>query len=314
MQHSNSILSALKQNIAKVVVGKDDVVELLLTALLCEGHILIEDVPGVGKTTLCSALARSLSCSFKRIQFTPDITPSDITGYTVPSITGEMQYRPGAILSQIVLADEINRTSPKTQSALLEVMEERQVTVDGVTYPLARPFMVLATQNPVDFVGTYPLPEAQMDRFFMRIAIGYPTVEDEMDILARYCGASAPMQTLSAVCSAEDVLSMQQQVKGTYASPEVRAYVAAICAATRSTPYLTLGASTRAAIALVRAAQGNALLCGRDYIIPEDVQRMAAPVLCHRFVLSADARMRGYTEQQVLSELMGGVRIPVRLK
>ena len=193
-------------------------------------------------------------------------------------------------------------------------MEERQVTVDGVTYPLARPFMVLATQNPVDFVGTYPLPEAQMDRFFMRISIGYPTVEDEMDILARYCGASAPMQTLSAVCSAEDVLSMQQQVKGTYASPEVRAYVAAICAATRNTPYLTLGASTRAAIALVRAAQGNALLCGRDYIIPEDVQRMAAPVLCHRFVLSADARMRGYTEQQVLSELMGGVRIPVRLK
>ena len=314
MQHSNAILSALKQNIAKVVVGKDDVVELLLTALLCEGHILIEDVPGVGKTTLCSALARSLSCSFKRIQFTPDITPSDITGYTVPSITGEMQYRPGAILSQIVLADEINRTSPKTQSALLEVMEERQVTVDGVTYPLARPFMVLATQNPVDFVGTYPLPEAQMDRFFMRIAIGYPTVEDEMDILARYCGASAPMQTLSAVCSAQDVLSMQQQVKGTYASPEVRAYVAAICAATRSTPYLTLGASTRAAIALVRAAQGNALLCGRDSIIPEDVQRMAAPVLCHRFVLSADARMRGYTEQQVLAELMGGVRIPVRLK
>ena len=309
-----SIVYTLQQNIRRVIVGKDEAIELALIALLCKGHVLIEDVPGVGKTTLVAALARSLSCSFKRIQFTPDITPSDITGYTVPSITGEMQYRPGAILSQIVLADEINRTSPKTQSALLEVMEERQVTVDGVTYPLARPFMVLATQNPVDFVGTYPLPEAQMDRFFMRISIGYPTVEDEMDILARYCGASAPMQTLSAVCSAEDVLSMQQQVKGTYASPEVRAYVAAICAATRNTPYLTLGASTRAAIALVRAAQGNALLCGRDYIIPEDVQRMAAPVLCHRFVLSADARMRGYTEQQVLSELMGGVRIPVRLK
>jgi len=314
MQHSNAILSALKQNIAKVVVGKEDVVELLLTALLCEGHILIEDVPGVGKTTLCSALARSLSCSFKRIQFTPDITPSDITGYTVPSMTGEMQYRPGAIMSQIVLADEINRTSPKTQSALLEVMEERQVTVDGVTYPLARPFMVLATQNPVDFVGTYPLPEAQMDRFFMRISIGYPSVEDEMDILARYCGASAPMQSISAVCSSEDVLSMQQQVKNTYASPEVRAYIASICAATRNSPYLTLGASTRAAIALVRASQGNALLCSRDYIIPEDVQRMAAPVFCHRFVLSADARMRGYTEQQVLAEIMNGVRVPVRLK
>ena len=314
MQYSNAIVAALKENIARVVVGKNDVVELLLTALLCEGHVLIEDVPGVGKTTLCSALARSLSCSFKRIQFTPDITPSDITGYTVPSLTGEMQYRPGAIFSQIVLADEINRTSSKTQSALLEVMEERQVTVDGVTYPLSRPFMVLATQNPVDFVGTYPLPEAQMDRFFMRIAIGYPSVEDEMEILARYCGASSPMQAIGAVCSTEDVLAMQHQVKSIYASPEVRAYIAAICAATRACPSLTLGASTRAAIALVRASQGNALLCGRDYIIPEDVQRMAVPVLCHRFVLSADARMRGLSEQQVLLELMAGVRIPVRLK
>ncbi len=314
MQHSNAIVSALKQSIAQVVVGKDDVVELLLTALLCDGHVLIEDVPGVGKTTLCSALARSLSCSFKRIQFTPDITPSDITGFTMPSLTGEMQYRPGAVMSQIVLADEINRTSPKTQSALLEVMEEHQVTVDGVTYSLPRPFMVLATQNPVDFVGTYPLPEAQMDRFFMRISIGYPTLEDEMDILERYCGAVSPMQTIGAVCSSEDVLSMQRQVKDTYASPEVRKYVAAICAATRQSAYLTLGASTRAAIALVRAAQGNALLCGRDYIIPEDVQRMAAPVLCHRFVLSADARMRGYTERQVLSEIIAGVRIPVKIR
>ena len=314
MQSSNRIVTALKQNIARVVVGKEDVVELLLTALLCEGHVLIEDVPGVGKTTLCSALARSLSCSFKRIQFTPDITPSDITGYTVPSLTGEMQYRPGAIFSQIVLADEINRTSPKTQSALLEVMEERQVTVDGVTYPLSRPFLVLATQNPVDFVGTYPLPEAQMDRFFMRIAIGYPTLEDEMDILERYCGESTPMQSLAPVCSAEDVLAMQQEVKQVYCSREVRGYIASICAATRATPMLTLGASTRAAIALVHAAQASALLCGRDYIIPEDVQRMAASVLCHRFVLSADARMRGFTSQQALGELMAGVQIPVRLK
>ena len=314
MQHSNAILSALKQNIAKVVVGKEDVVELLLTALLCEGHILIEDVPGVGKTTLCSALARSLSCSFKRIQFTPDITPSDITGYTVPSMTGEMQYRPGAILSQIVLADEINRTSPKTQSALLEVMEEKQVTVDGVTYPLSRPFMVLATQNPVDFVGTYPLPEAQMDRFFMRINLGYPSRQDEMEILDRYCQGVTPMQTLSAVCTSEDVLAMQQQVKTIYCAKEVRAYVAALCASTRDTPYLALGASTRAAIALVRAAQASALLCGRDYIIPEDVQRMAHSVLCHRFVLSAEARMRGYTAEAVLSELMNGVRIPGKSK
>ena len=309
-----SIVYTLQQNIRRVIVGKDEAIELALIALLCKGHVLIEDVPGVGKTTLVAALARSLSCSFKRIQFTPDITPSDITGYTVPSITGEMQYRPGAILSQIVLADEINRTSPKTQSALLEVMEERQVTVDGVTYPLARPFMVLATQNPVDFVGTYPLPEAQMDRFFMRIAIGYPTLEDEMDILERYCGESTPMQSLAPVCSAEDVLAMQQEVKQVYCSREVRGYIASICAATRATPMLTLGASTRAAIALVHAAQASALLCGRDYIIPEDVQRMAASVLCHRFVLSADARMRGFTSQQALGELMAGVQIPVRLK
>ena len=314
MQTSHSVVSALKQNIARAVVGKDEVVELLLTALLCEGHVLIEDVPGVGKTTLCSALARSLSCSFRRIQFTPDVTPSDITGFTMPSLSGEMQFRPGAIMSQIVLADEINRTSPKTQSALLEVMEERQVTVDGVTYPLSRPFMVLATQNPVDFVGTYPLPEAQMDRFFMRISIGYPSVEDEMDILDRYCGESSPMTSLGAVCTAEDVLAMQQQAKQIYCARELRAYVASICAATRESDYLTLGASTRAAIALLRASQGSALLCGRDYVIPEDVQRMAPSVLCHRFVLSADARMRGYTARQVLSELMADVRVPVRLK
>ena len=311
---SSAIVSQLKQNIARVVVGKDEAVELLLISLLCEGHVLIEDVPGVGKTTLASALARSLSCSFRRIQFTPDITPSDITGYTMPSLNGEMQFRPGAIMSQIVLADEINRTSPKTQSALLEVMEERQVTVDGVTYPLARPFMVLATQNPVDFVGTYPLPEAQMDRFFMRIAIGYPSVQDEMEILERYSAGVSPMQQIGAVCSAQDIIAMQQQVGTVYTSREVRAYVAAICAATRGTPYLTHGASTRAAIALVRAAQANALLCGRDYIIPEDVQRMAPHVVCHRFVLSAEARMRDLSPQRVLSELLSGVRIPVKLK
>ena len=315
MLYSNQVVSQLKQNIARVVVGKDEAVELLLISLLCEGHVLIEDVPGVGKTTLASALARSLSCSFRRIQFTPDITPSDITGFTMPSLNGgEMQFRPGAIMSQIVLADEINRTSPKTQSALLEVMEERQVTVDGVTYPLARPFMVLATQNPVDFVGTYPLPEAQMDRFFMRIAIGYPSVDDEMEILERYSAGVNPMQQIGAVCSAQDVIAMQQQVGTVYTSREVRAYVAGICAATRGTPYLTLGASTRAAIALVRAAQANALLCGRDYIIPEDVQRMAPHVLCHRFVLSAEARMRDFSAQHVLAELLPGVRIPVKLK
>ena len=314
MLNFSAIVGALKQSIATAVVGKEEAVELLLISLLCEGHVLIEDVPGVGKTTLASALARSLSCSFKRIQFTPDITPSDITGFTMPSITGEMTYRPGAVMSQIVLADEINRTSPKTQSALLEVMEERQATVDGVTYALPRPFMVLATQNPVDFVGTYPLPEAQMDRFFMRINLGYPSQKDEMEILDRYCQGENPMHAISPVCSAEDVIAMAQQVKTIYCSKEVRAYVAALCAATRQTPYLTLGASTRAAIALVRAAQASAMLCGRDYIIPEDVQRMAESVLCHRFVLSAEARMRGYSAAKVLGEIMAGVRVGGRGK
>ena len=210
-----SIVYTLQQNIRRVIVGKDEAIELALIALLCKGHVLIEDVPGVGKTTLVAALARSLSCSFKRIQFTPDVTPSDITGFTMPSLqTGEMEYKSGAVMSQIVLADEINRTSPRTQSSLLEVMEEGQVTVDGVTHPLPRPFMVLATQNPVDFVGTYPLPEAQMDRFFLRITIGYPSIEEEMDVLERYSGQASPLSSLQSVCGAGDVVAMQELVGG----------------------------------------------------------------------------------------------------
>ena len=314
MQHSNAVLSALKQNIARVVVGKDDVVELLLTALLCEGHVLIEDVPGVGKTTLCSALARSLSCSFKRIQFTPDVMPSDITGFTLPSLqTGEMEFKPGAVMSQIVLADEINRTSPKTQSSLLEVMEEGQVTVDGVTHALPRPFMVLATQNPVDFVGTYPLPEAQMDRFFLRISIGYPSIEEEMDVLERYSGQVSPLQTLSPVCGAGDVIAMQELVGTVYCSREVRSYVAQIAACTRSHPSLLLGVSPRGAIALIRAAQACAVLAGRDYILPDDVKRMALPVLSHRLILTPEARMKGQSAQKILLSLLSSVPVPVKL-
>ncbi len=305
----------LLREVEGTVIGQKALVESILTGILADGHVLLEGLPGLAKTTAVKAFADAVSLDFKRIQFTPDLLPADLLGTTIYNAKeAKFETRKGPLFTNLVLADEINRAPSKVQSALLEAMQERHITIGDETFKLDEPFLVLATQNPVDFVGTYPLPEAQMDRFFMRISIGYPTVEDEMDILARYCGASAPMQTLSAVCSAEDVLSMQQQVKSTYASPEVRAYVAAICAATRNTPYLTLGASTRAAIALVRAAQGNALLCGRDYIIPEDVQRMAAPVLCHRFVLSADARMRGYTEQQVLLELMRDVRIPVRHK
>ena len=309
-----SIVYTLQQNIRRVIVGKDEAIELALIALLCKGHVLIEDVPGVGKTTLVAALARSLSCSFKRIQFTPDVTPSDITGFTMPSLqTGEMEYKSGAVMSQIVLADEINRTSPKTQSSLLEVMEEGQVTVDGVTHPLPRPFMVLATQNPVDFVGTYPLPEAQMDRFFLRISIGYPTVEQEMDVLERYSGQVKPMATLTPVCSAQDIIALQQMVTTIYCAPEVRAYVAQLAAATRQDPALQLGASTRAAIALIHGAQACALLDGRDFTLPEDVQHMLLPVFSHRLLPNPEARMKGITAEQVLMNILQNVAVPLKV-
>ena len=305
------LVYALQQNIRKVIVGKDEAIELILIALICKGHVLIEDVPGVGKTTLVSALAKSLQCSFKRIQFTPDVTPSDVTGFTMISLkSGEMEFKPGAVMSQIVLADEINRTSPKTQSSLLEVMEEGQVTVDGVTHPLPRPFMVLATQNPVDFVGTYPLPEAQMDRFFLRIAIGYPTVEEEMDVLERYTGTVPPMQTLSPICGGEQIIALQEQLGTVYASREARNYVANIVAITRNHPSLQLGASPRGAIALLRAAQACALLSGRDYVLPDDIRQMALPVLSHRLVLMPEARMKGISAETVLSQLLETVPVP----
>ena len=305
------LVYALQQNIRRVIVGKDDAIELLLIALVCRGHVLIEDVPGVGKTTLASALAKSLQCSFKRIQFTPDVTPSDVTGFTMVSLkTGEMEFKPGAVMSQIVLADEINRTSPKTQSSLLEVMEEGQVTVDGVTHPLPRPFMVLATQNPVVFVGTYPLPEAQMDRFFLRISIGYPSPEEEMDMLERYTGQITPMQTLAPVCGGPEIIALQEQLGTVYASPEARSYVAALVSMTRNHPSLQLGASPRGSIALLRAAQACALLAGRDYVLPDDIRRMALPVLSHRLILTPEARMKGVSAQQVLSQLIDTVPVP----
>lgn len=313
MMHTG--VDSILHEVRKVIVGKDDVLEKILMTILSGGHVLLDDVPGTGKTTTALAFSRALGLQYGRIQFTPDVLPSDIVGFSLyRRDTGTFTYQPGAVMTNLLLADEINRTSSKTQSALLEVMEERQVTVDGVTYPLARPFMVLATQNPVDFVGTYPLPEAQMDRFFMRVSIGYPSLQDEMDILDRYCGEQKPMESVVPVCSAEDVIAMQQTVKTVYCSKEVRAYIAAICAATRNTPLLSLGASTRAAIALIHAAQANAMLCGRDYIIPEDVQHLAPSVLCHRLSLSAEARMRGYTNEQAFAEVLSAVRIPVRLK
>ena len=314
MQPMQKIVQMLKQNIGLVVVGKDEAIELMLVALICRGHVLIEDVPGVGKTTLASSLARSLDCSFKRIQFTPDITPSDITGFSIVNMkTGDLEYHPGLIMSQIVLADEINRTSPKTQSSLLEVMEEGQVTVDGITYRMPSPFIVLATQNPVDFVGTYPLPEAQLDRFFMRISIGYPSVDEEAGILERMTTNARPMDELRPICAAQDIVYLQEQVGTVYTSKEIRMYVSMIAQASRKHNALQLGVSTRGAIFLLRAAQAYALLMGRDYVIPEDVQHMAAPVLAHRLVLSPEARMRNMTAERVLANVIGSVQVPVKL-
>ena len=315
MQATQRFAQRLTANVNQVIVGKNDVVELMMVALLCRGHVLIEDVPGVGKTTLAGALARSLDCSFKRIQFTPDVTPSDITGFTMANFkTGELEYHPGMVMSQIVLADEINRTSPKTQSSLLEVMEEGQVTVDGVTYPMPQPFIVLATQNPVDFVGTYPLPEAQLDRFFMRISIGYPTQDEEVEILGRYASGARPLDALQPVCASGDIIRLQEEAEKVHASREMRVYVSSIAAASRKSGALQLGVSTRAAISLLRAAQATALLDGRDYVKPEDIQRMAVPVLAHRLVLSPEARMRNTTAQRIITNVMGSVPVPVKVK
>lgn len=314
MFNPGQMIQRLQSSISKAIVGKEEAIEYALIALLCKGHVLIEDVPGVGKTTLASALAKSLDCSFRRIQFTPDLMPSDVTGFTLVNFkTGEMEYKEGAVMSQIILADEINRTSPKTQSALLEVMEEHQVTVDGITHPLPAPFIVLATQNPGEFVGTYPLPEAQVDRFFLRISIGYPTIEQEMDVLERYSGSVKPLETIEPVCTADDILQMQQQVTQVYCSPEVRAYVASLAAATRRESAFQLGASTRAAIALIHGAQACALLDERDFILPEDVQHMLLPVFSHRMVLSPEARMKGITAEQLLLTILQNTAVPVKL-
>ena len=315
MQVTQRFAQLLTKNVSKVIVGKSETVELIMIAMLCRGHVLIEDVPGVGKTTLASALAKSIDCSFKRIQFTPDITPSDITGFSMANFkTGELEYREGLVMSQMVLCDEINRTSPKTQSSLLEVMEEGQVTVDGKTYRMPQPFMVLATQNPVDFVGTYPLPEAQLDRFFMRVSIGYPTAEEEADILEKYTAGAKPMETLESICSSQDIVRLQQQVETVYAAKEIRAYISQIAAASRKNAALQLGVSTRAAISLLKAAQAHALMDGRDYVVPEDVQKLAEPVLAHRLVLSPEARMRNMTAQRALAGVIAGVPVPVKTR
>jgi MoxR-like ATPase len=305
-----ALLQGIRDNIAKVLVGKTEPVDLLLTALVCRGHVLIEDVPGVGKTTLAQAFARSLGLDFHRIQFTPDVLPSDIVGFTLYDLkSGRPEFRPGAVMAQIVLADEINRSGPKTQSALLEVMEENQVTVDGTTYPVPQPFLVLATQNPVEYAGTFPLPEAQLDRFLLRVHMGYPSHRDEVAILDRHAARRGPV-ALSPVASGAEILRMQEEVQDVRVSEPVQDYIARIAARTRAHESITLGASPRGAIALMRAARARAYLLGRAYVLPDDVQSLAEPVLLHRLVLRPEASLHGGSGARLLSELIRALPVP----
>jgi MoxR-like ATPase len=297
-------------NIERVVQGKPDIVRLVLVVLLAEGHLLIEDVPGVGKTTLAKALAGSIDASVRRIQFTPDLLPSDVTGVAIyDQETREFEFKPGAIFANIVVADEINRASPKTQSALLECMEERQVTVDGVSYELARPFLVMATQNPLEMEGTYPLPEAQRDRFTARVSMGYPDRDAELAMLDERA-VTDPLTTLAPVADAAVVRQLVDAVARLHVSEAIRRYVVTLVEATRRSPDLRLGASPRAGLQLLRAARATAALAGRDHVLPDDVQSVASPVLAHRLLLTADATLGRRSAEQVVAGLLATVPVP----
>jgi MoxR-like ATPase len=302
---------SIQENVAQVIIGKADVTELLLVALLTEGHVLLEDVPGIGKTTLAKAVARSLDCSFARIQFTPDLLPSDVTGINYYNQKRqEFEFRPGPVLSQILLADEINRATPRTQSSLLEAMQEHQITVDGETYPLPRPFLVFATQNPIELEGTFPLPEAQVDRFLMQLGLGYPSQAEEDEILLRY-QRDDPMSGLKPVTSAAEVLELQRHVKEVHVSADVRHYILQVVRATRDHEAVALGVSPRGSLALYKASQALAAVRGRDYVIPSDVQYLCPPVLTHRVHISPQIRLRGRTPAQVMTEITEAVPVPV---
>ncbi|HOU40637.1 MAG TPA: MoxR family ATPase [Promineifilum sp.] len=298
------------ENVERVIVGKRQPVQLTVLGLLCQGHILIEDVPGVGKTVLAKSLAKSVGCKFQRIQFTPDMLPSDVTGVSVFNQgTREFEFRPGPIHAQIVLVDEINRATPKTQSALLEAMEERQVTVDGRTYPLDVPFMVLATQNPIEYEGTFPLPEAQLDRFMLRIRLGYPGKEEEIEILDRQQHAH-PINALQQVVDVDELLAAQQAVKDIYVDPLVKEYIVNLVRQTRDHPDVYLGSSSRGALAIYRLGQARAALMGRDYVLPDDVKALAGPALGHRIIVGPAARIKDTEPEQIVQDLLDNMAVP----
>ncbi|MAZ59411.1 MAG: AAA family ATPase [Chloroflexi bacterium] len=309
---TNAIKTAQQviDNTSKVIVGKRDVIELAVATLIAQGHLLVEDVPGVGKTMLAKSLATSIGCNFNRIQCTPDLLPSDITGLSIYNQqNGQFEFRQGPLMSQVVLADEINRATPKTQSALLESMEEHQITVDGVTHPLHAPFMVLATQNPIEYEGTFPLPEAQLDRFLMRINLGYPSVEEELKIISEQ-EIAHPITVLESVTTPAGIVEMQEAVNAIYVDPLIREYIVKLTESTRSHPEVYLGASPRASLGLFKTARALALIRERDYVIPDDVKFLAPTVLSHRIILASSARMQGIRSIDIVNNLLSELAIP----
>jgi len=310
MEQVQTLVQRIADNVENVIKGKRDVIELTLLTLLCDGHLLIEDVPGVGKTMLARAIAKSTGCTFRRIQFTPDMLPTDVTGVSVfNQKTQEFEFRPGPIMAQIVLTDEINRATPKTQSALLEAMEERQVTVDGVTYHMASPFLVLATQNPIEYEGTFPLPEAQVDRFMMRIGIGYPEREHEIDMLDSQ-RMRHPIEELGQAVAVEEFLAAQEAIKQVHVNDLIKEYIVAVVTATRRHGDVYLGSSPRGSLALYKTSRARAAVLGRDYVIPDDIKALAEPALAHRLIISPSARIKSVDPRAVVEEVINSVPVP----